>query len=748
MTRTNLRAFRIDFLLVAGLACAASVAQAQTADEIVAANIAATGGADAIARIENVTSTGTVVAESPLFGKLEGSIEAVRIPGTGYFEKIDLTVAVAQKGWDGAQAWELGSGGLRIIEGSEAATLAMQAQLAPLAVLQSPALASGSIERLEDTEVNGRPHFTLAMSSGDSPAFTLYVDRETGLLARSSSVTTIAGLGAVKTVTDFGGYESVNGVKLPTTITIAVEGIANTRLTFDRTVVNTDVDASIVAVPDATAAVASAGGAAAAAAPADPYGGPYQEHCSVCHGAALEGASQGTPLVGMALKHGDTVDALGQSIASGFAATGMPGWSATLDADTIRRLAIFIAEQRASLSYADFKVAAPPAIPTGPVASEEHAFRVETVAEGIDPLPYSIALLPDGRILVTEKTQGLRIVSPDGELSELIRGTPQTFDDGFQVPGILLVYGQGYLLDVALHPDYARNGWIYLSYTERCSGCNSASAGGVSVSMVALARGRIEDGAWVDAETLWKADMERYTAMPDMAAGGRIAFDDDGHVFLTIGIKGGSETAGVQDLSQPYGKILRLNDDGSIPEDNPFVGQGNALASIWTYGHRSPQGLEFDPRTDRLWGTEMGQRGGDEVNLIERGNNYGWPLISKGMQYDGRPVAFGAELGIDFDPADLEQPLVDLTPAPAVSSLVVYDGAAFPEWRGNLLVGTLKATELYRMVVDGDGVTNRETLLSGLGRIRDVETDADGLVYLLLEHDAGGRIVRLVPEGR
>jgi aldose sugar dehydrogenase len=263
--------------------------------------------------------------------------------------------------------------------------------------------------------------------------------------------------------------------------------------------------------------------------------------------------------------------------------------------------------------------------------------------------------------------------------------------------------------------------------------------------MVALVRGRIENGAWVDQETIWKPDIERYTAMPDMAAGGRIAFDDAGHVFLSIGIKGGSEIAGVQDLSQPYGKILRLNDDGSIPEDNPFVGQAGALASIWTYGHRSPEGLEFDHETGRLWGTEMGQRGGDEVNLLERGRNYGWPLVSKGMQYDGRPVDFAAELGIRFDPNDIEQPVVDLTPAPAVSSFVVYDGAAFPEWRGNLLVGTLKATELYRMVVDGTHVTHRETLLSGLGRIRDVAVDADGRVYLLLEHATGGRIVRLVP---
>ena len=745
MTRTSLRTSRFALITVAGLACASSLAQ--TADEIVAANIAATGGADAIARIENFTSTGQVVIDSPLFGHLEGTFEAVRVPGGSYFESVDLTVAKVNKGWDGTDAWEQGPSGLRMLAAQEAASLQMQSFVAPFVALRQVAPADLRIERLDDVDLNGRPHYALLVSAGSSAPSTLYVDRETGLVSQSTGVAIVQGLGEQKSVTTFSDYESVGGVMLATTITVAMEGISTTRVTLENTVVNTDIDESLFGVPVVSDSDAQAA-AQAAAAPADPYGGPYQEHCSVCHGAALEGAAQGTPLVGMALKHGDSTDALSQSIATGFAATGMPAWSATLDEDTIRRLAIFIGEQRASLSYADFKVATPPSIPTGTVTSEQHDFRIEIVAEGIDPLPYSIAPLPDGRMLVTEKTQGLRIVSRDGELSELIRGTPQAFDDGFQVPGILLVYGQGYLLDVALHPDYRPNGWIYLSYTERCSGCNSASAGGQSVSMVALARGRIEDGAWVDAETIWKADMERYTAMPDMAAGGRIAFDDDGHVFLTIGIKGGSETAGIQDLSLPYGKILRLNDDGSIPEDNPFVGRENALASIWTYGHRSPQGLEFDARTGRLWGTEMGQRGGDEVNLIERGGNYGWPLVSKGMQYTGQPVAFAAELGITFDPADIEQPVVDLTPAVAVSSFVVYDGAAFPRWRGNLLVGSLKATNLYRMVVDGESVTNRETLLSGLGRIRDVETDADGLVYLLLEHDSGGRIVRLVPERR
>jgi glucose/arabinose dehydrogenase len=198
-------------------------------------------------------------------------------------------------------------------------------------------------------------------------------------------------------------------------------------------------------------------------------------------------------------------------------------------------------------------------------------------------------------------------------------------------------------------------------------------------------------------------------------------------------------------LSRPYGKIHRLNEDGTVPSDNPFAGTPNALASIWTIGHRSPQGLEFDRETGRLWGTEMGQRGGDEVNLLQAGKNYGWPLVSKGLKYEGTPVDYGKELGIEVDPNSLEQPVVDLTPSPAVSSFVFYDHDIFPGWRHDMLVGTLKATELYRMVVDGEQVVHRETLLNGLGRIRDIETGSDGFVYLLLEHASGSRIVRLVP---
>jgi glucose/arabinose dehydrogenase len=216
-------------------------------------------------------------------------------------------------------------------------------------------------------------------------------------------------------------------------------------------------------------------------------------------------------------------------------------------------------------------------------------------------------------------------------------------------------------------------------------------------------------------------------------------------VFVSVGIKGAGEQDGIQDLATPYGKIHRVRDDGRIPEDNPFVGRAGAMPSIWTYGHRSPQGLEVDPRTGELWGTEMGQRGGDEVNHLRPGRNYGWPLTSRGLKYDGTPVDYGKELGIPLDLASIEQPVVDLTPSPAISSFVIYQGEAFPEWQGDFIVGSLKATELYRFEIEGDQLVHSETLLTDLARIRDVAIGLRGEIYLLLEHASGSRIVRLVP---
>ena len=425
----------------------------------------------------------------------------------------------------------------------------------------------------------------------------------------------------------------------------------------------------------------------------------------------------------------------------------MPAWAGTLNEGQIRSLAIYIAERRVDRRFTDFKVDAPLSIPTGVVESELHDFRIESVATGLDPLPFSIAPLPDGRILVTEKKLGLSLISTEGEQSALIEGTPKTWGYGIELQD--LEYGLGWLLDVAIHPDYASNGWIYLHFADLCGECSEEDRDSlIPKTMNRLVRGRIREGAWVDEQVIWRAHPDTYSSTPDIAAGGRTAFDDDGHVFISVGMKGNSNYKGIQDLGLPYGKIHRVHDDGRIPSDNPFVGVPGALETVWTYGHRSPQGLEFDRHTGQLWGTEMGPRGGDEVNRLLPGRNYGWPLYSKGVDYDGTPVEYGKELGIELDLDAIEQPVVDLTPSPAVSSFSIYDAPAFPAWQGDLIVGTLKATELYRIRIDADDRVEQEILLAGLARIRDVETGPDGAIYLLLEHASGGQIVRLVPVDR
>ena len=478
------------------------------------------------------------------------------------------------------------------------------------------------------------------------------------------------------------------------------------------------------------------------------YSSLFKAQCAVCHGDNLEGAAQGTPLVGVDLRHGDSVDDIAVSIGTGFPASGMPEWSRTLSEADIRNLALYVSETRAGFNYSDFNYDTGFSVPEGVIETQRHAFKLEPLIEGLDPLPFSIAPLPDGRLLLTEKKRGLSIISTTGEQSAYIEGTPQTFDDTF-ILTVKQEWGYGWMLDVAPHPDYEENGWIYLLFGDRCVDCNEISRQTKGpVSMNKLIRGRIRDGRWVDEEVIWQSDLQYYGSVPDIGAGGRICFDGAGHVFFSVGVKGIDNHTGIQDLSTPWGKIHRVFDDGRIPLDNPFLEVAGAQKSIWSYGHRSPQGLEFRGQTQELWGTEMGPRGGDEINRLLPGRNYGWPLYSKGMNYDGTPVAYGTDLGIEFDLTDIEQPVVDLTPSPAVSSFVFYSGEAFPDWQGNLIVGSLKGRSLFRMEIEDNRVVHTETLLSALARFRDIEVGLDGSIYLLLEHNSGGRILRLVPAAR
>jgi glucose/arabinose dehydrogenase len=464
----------------------------------------------------------------------------------------------------------------------------------------------------------------------------------------------------------------------------------------------------------------------------------FKENCAVCHGEQLEGAALGTPLVGHDLLHGDQIADVIDNIAAGFADKGMPAWSKVLTEQEIKGLALWIIELRENITMSDFRLTKEIEIPADPIKSELHDLRLEVVVENLDPIPYSIAPLADGQILLTEKMRGLRVISAQGEVGAYITGTPKVYDD---VPRPnSLDWGQGRMLDVKPHPNYAENGWIYLHYTERCNDCNELSKKtNKPVSMNALVRGKIKDGAWVDQQTIYRAPIETYSGFTDLAAGGRTAFDPEGYVFISVGTRGRS-----QDLSAPDGKIHRLHDDGRVPVDNPYVEDSHALSTIWSYGHRSPQGLEFNAKTGELWGSEHGPRGGDEVNLLKPKRNYGWPAFSKGQNYDGTEVNRSRD-ELELELKDIEQPVVDFTPSPAISSFVFYQGEAFPKWRDHLIVASLKAADLYRVEINNNTTVKKEVLIDNLARIRDVEIGPAGEIFLLLEHTGGGKIVKVVP---
>ncbi len=484
----------------------------------------------------------------------------------------------------------------------------------------------------------------------------------------------------------------------------------------------------------------------------DIYVGRFAEHCGSCHGLNLQGTDRGKTLISGHLDSGETIAGLVQHISVGNPAAGMPAFKDELTEEEIKGLAIYIAERRRGLKLDNFQFDRDIQVPTQTVTSEHHDFLLEVLTDDIDPQPFSIEPMPDGSILLTEKQRGLFVISSNGKDRQRIAGTPATGDYNVNVRGVK--FGVGWLLDVALHPDYVDNGWIYLHYTHLCGdACGSHSI--LPKSFNRLERGRIQDNTWVDVEVLWEVDHRYYSPSPDTGAGGRIAFDDSGHVYISVGIKPRDAfmDRDAQDLGMPSGKVYRINDDGSIPADNPFVVSADHLTdeipafqrTLWTYGHRSPQGLEFNSHRQLVWESEMGPRGGDEINELQPGKNYGWPYHSLGLEYLGQEVARHRYYDIEFDESEVEKTLVDITPSPAASSFVFYDGDRFPAWKGNLLLGSLKGGSLYRMVFDERRLVHQEVLINNLARIRDIEVGNDGLIYLLIESEAGSKILRMKP---
>jgi glucose/arabinose dehydrogenase len=254
--------------------------------------------------------------------------------------------------------------------------------------------------------------------------------------------------------------------------------------------------------------------------------------------------------------------------------------------------------------------------------------------------------------------------------------------------------------------------------------------------MTAVIRGHLRDGAFVDQQQIFKADPANYR-VGGQRFGSRLLFDKKGHLFFSIGDR--AAPGDEQDLSCPNGKLHRVNDDGSVPKDNPFAHRPGALPTIWSYGHRNPQGLSFDPVTGDLWESEHGPRGGDELNIVHEGHNYGWPLTTYGMNYDGTPITDHTTL------EGTDQPVTTWLPSIAASPITFYTGSRFPEWKNSLFVGALAGQELRRLEISGRSVTHQEILFKGIGRVRDVIDGPDGYLYVVLNEP--NRIVRLVPAG-
>jgi glucose/arabinose dehydrogenase len=344
--------------------------------------------------------------------------------------------------------------------------------------------------------------------------------------------------------------------------------------------------------------------------------------------------------------------------------------------------------------------------------SAHHDYRVVTVIDALMQ-PWSIAFLPGGDMLITERPGRLRILRNGTLLPQAVDGVPAVFHSG-----------QGGLLEVASHPNFAANRLLYITYSKPLGGEDSTTA---------LIRGRFENDRLTNVEQLFES-----VSRGRGHYGGKIAFDRNGYLFLTLGDRqvppeGNLEAHPAQDLSNHHGKLIRLHDDGRVPADNPFVGRSGARPEIWSYGHRNIQGIAVHPETGEVWTNEHGPQGGDELNRPEAGRNYGWPVIGFGVNY-----TTGLAIHSGTHRQGMEQPVHVWVPSIGISGAMFYTGDRFPQWRNNLFVGGMVGEQLVRLTMDkGRVVTNREMLVQGMGRIRDVRQGPDGLIYLVTDDRDG-----------
>jgi glucose/arabinose dehydrogenase len=448
----------------------------------------------------------------------------------------------------------------------------------------------------------------------------------------------------------------------------------------------------------------------------------YAQSCANCHGKKLEGGqTPGNTKVPSLLDdewvHGGDDDSIAKSIKMGYPEKEMPPWHATMTDKEIRAMVIYIREQQFAFRRGDTKI---DKRPEDLVAkSKLHDFEVHPWVSGLVE-PFGLAFLPGpGNKAIAAEKKGYLYQIENGKLAPRpVIGVPLTD-----------TASQAGFFDIVPHPDYAKNGWLYLAFSDL------QKRDGQPVSLTRIVRGKIKDkdNAFVEQETIYQSPLELYPKAGGPHFGGRIVFDGKGHLFFTIGDRGTGPNA--QNLAVPMGKVHRIHDDGRVPADNPFRKDPKALPTIWSVGHRNPQGLALSANGE-LYDLEHGPRGGDEVNLVHPGRNYGWPVISYGMDYPGTPIGEGltAKEG-------MEQPVKYWTPSIAPCGANFYTGDKFPKWKNNLFVASLVGEQLVRLELNGNKVVAEETLFRDLGRIRHVIGGPDGALYVLLPT----RISRISP---
>lgn len=446
----------------------------------------------------------------------------------------------------------------------------------------------------------------------------------------------------------------------------------------------------------------------------------YNDTCGKCHGYNGEGGGGGTKTLLSRDKYDQKWDRpFFDAIKKGVPDMGMDPYGETMSDPEIWAMVVHLRELQ--YKYLRQTEGGPKADSSGVFKSKLHNYKVETVVDERQGLrtPWSIDWLPDGKMLITNRPGPINIAQ-NGKIVSQIQGLPASVEQG-----------QGGMMEVAVHPNYKQNGWIYLTLADPAKNGNG--------SLTKVVRGKLkfagDQATWTDQQTIWEAD-QKYYNRAGVHFGSKVAFDGKGFIYFSVGERGSN--MGAQSTETPYGKVMRVHEDGKVPTDNPLVSTAGAEKATWSYGHRNQQGLAFDLEGN-LWDTEHGPRGGDEFNHIQKGANYGWPIAVWSINYNDSPF----RTPWSTDGKTIVQPVFRWLPSTGASGLDVYNGNAFAKWKGDMIAGGLAGNNLDRIKVSKGKLVEHEELIWGMGRIRDIKTGPDGFIYVAL--NGPDKIIRIVP---